>query len=224
MKTALTCGAVVALAVGLGATPASAQLFSNPVYFSPSHGTGFSLNGEYARRFEDPGDDINFAGARGILGLGPVSIMGGAGVAFAGGESEATFGGAVALNILDLPLVPVSVNVQGGIGTLSSGGSTQLDIPIGVGVAFNVPAPILDVEPWIAPRLHIIRRSNGISTTETGYGVSAGLNVTLPTGFGFHVAADYVKVSDFDIDAFTVGAGLHYRIAIPGLVPGGLVK
>jgi hypothetical protein len=223
MKTALTCVALVALALGLGATPASAQLFNNPVYFSPSHGTGLSLNGEYARGFSDR-KDINFAGARGVLGLGPVSIMGGAGLAFEGGESEATFGGAVALNILDLPLVPVSVNVQGGIGTLSSEGITQLDIPIGVGVAFSVPAPILDVEPWIAPRLHIMRLSNGTSLTETGYGVSAGLNVTLPTGFGFHVAADYVKVSGFDFDAFTVGAGFHYRIAIPGLVPGGLVK
>jgi opacity protein-like surface antigen len=226
MRTALGRGIELGVAALLAAAPVQAQLFSNPVYFSPSHGTGFSLNGEYARGFyEDELDtDINFAGGRAVLGLGPVSIMGGAGAAFAQGESEVTFGGAVALNILDLPAVPVSLNVQGGVGVTDFDGFTWMDIPIGVGLAINVPAPLLDVEPWIAPRVHILRLSNDESQTETGYGISGGLNITLPTGLGFHVAGDYVKVSDFDFDNFVVGAGVHFRIAIPGLVPGGIVK
>lgn len=223
MRTALMIVMLAGLGLLLETSAAQAQLFNNPVYYSPSHGTGLSLNGDYARGFSDR-DNFNFAGGRAILGLGPVSLMGGVGFAFADGASEVTIGGAVALNILDLPLVPVSVNVQGGVGVFDFGGMTELDIPIGVGVAFNVPAPILDVEPWIAPRIHLMRLSNGTSVTELGYGMSAGLNVTLPTGLGFHLAVDYLRVSDFDLDALTIGAGLHYRITIPGLIPGGIVK
>lgn len=231
MNATLARGALVAAALAMGPTSASAQLFNNPVYVSPSHGTGFSLNGEYARGFDD-NKDINFVGARAMLGLGPVTAQAGAGgVLFGGGstaDNEITFGGALALNILDLPLVPVSVNVQAGAGYTKFGAGVfstkQLDVPIAVGVSINVPAPILDVEPWIAPRLHVMRLSNGASATEVGYGVSAGLNVTLPTGVGFHVAGDYLKVSGFQVRSLVLGAGLHFRIAIPGLVPGGIVK
>jgi hypothetical protein len=231
MKTTLTWGVTIALALGLGATPASAQLFNNPVYFSPSHGTGFSLHGEYARGFENNGD-VNFVGARAMLGLGPMTLQAGAGgVLFSGDlarDNQITYGGAVAINILDLPLVPVSVNLQGGVGytDFADRALNRLDVPIGVGVAINVPAPILDIEPWAAPRLHIVRESNGATQTEVGFGISAGLNVTLPTGVGVHVAGDWASV-DFDgttVKTITLGAGLHFRIGIPGLVPGGIVK
>jgi hypothetical protein len=230
MRSFTRAGAV-ALALGLIAAPASAQLFNNPVYFSPSGGTGFSLNGDYARGFGD-NESLNFAGGRGVLGLGPVTIMGGGGVAFDGG-SEFTFGSAISLNILDLPLVPVAINAQAGIGVIDLGGITELDIPIGAGLAIKVPSPLLDVESWVAPRIHITRLDfdAGLpipgapdTRTEVGYGVSAGLNVTLPTGLGFHAAVDYVSISSFDLDAFVVGAGIHYRIRVPGLVPGGIVR
>ncbi len=228
MRSFTRAGAI-ALALGLPAAPASAQLFNNPVYFSPSGGVGFSLNGDYARGFAD-NDRLNFAGGRAVLGLGPVTLMGGGGVAFNGG-SEVTLGGAASLNVLDLPLVPVAVNVQAGIGVIDQGGVTQLDIPIGVGVAIKVPSPLLDVEPWVAPRVHIARLASDAglplpgaadTQTEVGYGVSAGLNLTLPTGLGFHAAVDYLTISEFD--TFVVGAGVHYRIRVPGLVPGGIIK
>ncbi len=231
MTTALVRGTLVALVALIGATPSSAQLFNNPVYVSPSHGTGLSLNGEYARGFDDS-EDTNFIGGRAVIGLGPLTIQAGAGgVLFSGDldvlDNEITYGGAVALNILDLPLVPVSVNVQGGVGILDSDLlGKQTTIPLSVGVAINVPAPLLDIEPWAAPRLQIVRVSNGSSSTEVGFGASAGINITLPTGLGFHAALDWASV-DFDgvtVNPVSIGAGLHYRIAIPGLVPGGIVK
>lgn len=231
MKTTLARGVTFALALGLGATPASAQLFNNPVYFSPSHGTGFSLHADYARGFEE-NKDVNFIGARAMLGLGPLTLQAGAGGVLPSGDfapdNQITYGGAVAINILDLPLVPVSVNLQGGVGytDFSDQGFNQLYVPIGVGVAINVPAPILDIEPWAAPRLQFVREANAESQTEIGYGISAGLNVTLPTGVGVHVAGDWASV-DFagsTVKTIILGAGLHFRIAIPGLVPGGIVK
>ena len=230
MKTALTRSATVVLVLGVNAAPSWAQLYNNPVYFSPSHGTGLSLHGEYARGFEENAD-INFVGARVMLGLGPVTLQAGVGgVLFGGGsiaDNQLTYGSAAAINILDLPLVPVSVNLQGGVGytDFADQGLTQLAVPIGVGVAINVPAPILDIEPWAAPRLHIVRSTDGTAQTDIGYGISAGLNVTLPTGVGIHVAGDWTSVDFVGMTArfISIGAGLHYRIAIPGLVPGGIL-
>lgn len=229
MKTTGRRGAWIVLALGVSATPASAQLFNNPVYFSPSHGTGFSLHGEYARGFR-ANTDANFVGARLMLGLGPLTLQAGAGGVLLGGvparDNQLTYGGAAAINILDLPLVPISVNLQGGVGytNFADQGFNRLDVPIGVGVAINVPAPILDIEPWAAPRLQIVRRNNGMTETNVEYGFSAGLNVTLPIGVGIHIAGDYVTVGQSDLDAVVIGAGLHYRIAIPGLLPGGILK
>lgn len=232
----VACG-VVALTIGTSSL--SAQLVNLPVYYSPNQGPGLAINADYARGFED-NQDVNFFGGRAVLGLGVANVMAGAGILSFGGDgvvdvdNEMTLGGAVSLNLFQGPLVPVAVGLQTGLGYTKFGEGvtaiTQIDVPIGVGLSLSVPSPGVSVEPWAAPRLHYrsISPDVGDGASELGYGVSAGLNITLPGGFGGHVAADYLKidtpVAGVSLNEFTLGVGLHYRIGVPGIVPGGIIK
>ena len=71
------------------------------------------------------------------------------------------------------------------------------------------------------PRVQYRRVSlSGVSGSDLGYGVSGGLNLTLPVGLGAHVAIDYMKIGSASPIVF--GTGLHYTIPFPGvpIVPG----
>jgi hypothetical protein len=216
--------------LGLLASPALAQMLGNPVYFSPKQGVGLTIAGDYGRGLNDASMKTNYFGGRATLGLPMVAITAGAGsektsAAF-GSVSFTSFGGDVAVTVLKGPVVPVSLSLQAGAGYSSKSGVKQLHVPIGAALAFNVKSPSASVEPWIGPRLDLYRASGtGIAnpTTEKHVGASAGLNVGLPSGVGFHLALDYLYVkgagaiSSSDVSPFVVGAGLHYTIKIPSL-------
>lgn len=218
----------LALALGLVAGPAAAQMLGNPVYFSPKGGTGLTISGDYGRGVNDESGKTDYFGGRATLGLPMVSISAGAGsVSAEGADSEIGFGGALAVNILKAPLLPVAVNLQGGVGYLKEGDpttleATTLNVPVGVGIAINVPSPAVSVEPWAAPRVNIQRvevtsGTGSASDTEVGFGASAGVNVGLPMGLGFHVAADWMTVGDPAVKPLYIGVGAHYKFTIPGL-------
>lgn len=231
LRRLVTWAGIVAL---VGSTPLAAQLPVLPVYHSPNHGPGLAINADYARGFDDAAD-LNFFGGRAVLGLGVANVMAGAGVVTAPepSDDETVFGGAVSLNLLQGPLVPVALSFQTGLGYLQAGeGLTafkQIDVPIGVALALSVPSPGLSVEPWIAPRLHYRSLSPDIgdSESELGYGGSVGFNLTLPGGLGVHVAGEYLRIDDpfsgFTRTELGLGVGAHYQIGIPGIVPGGII-
>ena len=228
MKRTLGRVASAALTLSLAAAPAAAQMVGNPVYFSPKGGIGFTISGDYGRGLNDESGKSNYFGGRATLGLPMVSIMAGAGsVKPEAGESDITFGGAIAVNVLKVgPVTPVALSLQAGVGyqkiDVGAISFTTLNVPIGVGITVDVPTPAVGVEPWVAPRINIVRVSAlGASSTETGFGASGGLNITLPTGLGFHVAFDWMTIGDPSVKPLTVGAGIHYTISIPSLgVPG----
>jgi len=210
--------------LGLFASPALAQMLGNPVYFSPKQGVGLTIAGDYGRGLNDNSGKTNYFGGRATLGLPMVAITVGAGSASAGGASMMSFGGDVGVTVIKGPMVPVTVSIQAGAAYSSESGVKTLHAPVGVALAFNVKSPGASVEPWVAPRLDITRVSGTIGTidfsgTETNIGASGGVNVGLPSGFGFHVAADWVNVSGGS--PLTVGAGVHYTIKIPSLGPVG---
>ena len=214
--------------LGLLATPALAQMIGNPVYFNQSGGTGITLNADYGRGLNTASTKTNYFGGRATLGLPMVAITVGAGSAKpSGGTSETSFGGDVAVNVVKGPMVPVKLGLQAGAAYSSVSGVKTTRVPAGVVLTFNVKSPGASVEPWVAPRIdyeHV--SSGGISGSSTHVGASAGLNVGLPSGLGFHVALDYLYVkgagaiSSSDVSPFFVGAGVHYAIKIPSLVPG----
>ncbi len=231
----------VVLAVAVLTVPAHGQLSGLPVYFSPKGTTGLTLSGDYGRCASDCGGSLNpsFIGGRALLGLPIVTIGVGGGsynTDVSGADKETTFAGKVAVRVIGGALLPVSVSVQAGVGFLKVGDLntdllelTSVTVPIGVGIAANVPTPGASIEPWIAPRIQVTRNkvetlfaALSVTDTDTRVGISGGVNIGLASGLGFHAAFDYLNLSG--ISPITIGVGLHYTFKLPGIgvpmVPG----
>src|SRR3990172_9661721 len=146
--------------LGLFASPALAQMLGNPVYFSPKQGVGLTIAGDYGRGLNDNSDKGNHFGGRATLGLPMFAItLGGGSYKPEFGSSEITFGADVAVTVLKGPMVPVTVSLQGGVGSIERGATRVYNFPVGVALAFNVNSPGASVEPWVAPRLNIAKAS-----------------------------------------------------------------
>jgi hypothetical protein len=210
---------VVLGGLALAASPALAQTFGNPVYFSPKQGVGLTIAGDYGRGLNNASGKTNYFGGRATLGLPSVAITGVVGSAKASGGSAVTsFGGDVAVTVLKGPMVPVSLSLQAGLGYNSTGGVKTMHVPAGAAIAFNPKTPGASVEPWVAARLDYTRVSvAGVSGNTSKLGASGGVNVGLPSGVGFHVAVDYVNKANTIGSPILVGAGVHYTIKIPSL-------
>ena len=237
MTARFTRLSVMVSVLGLLATPALAQMLGNPVYFSPKQGVGLTIAGDFGRGLNDASGKTNYFGGRATLGLPMVAITAGGGSAKpSGGTSLTSFGGDVAVTVLKGPMVPVTISLQGGAAyssvTVLGTKIKTLHAPLGAAVAFNVKSPGASVEPWVAPRVDITRTTlsgtgTSGSSTDTHVGASAGLNVGLPSGLGFHLGLDYIyikgagAISSADVSPFVVGVGAHYTIKIPSLGPVG---
>ena len=55
---------------------------------------------------------------------------------------------------------------------------------------------------------------NDGTDTDTDFAISGGVNLDLPMGLGIHAALDYIAKDNAET---LLGAGLHYKFAIPGL-------
>lgn len=196
---------VAALALSLAATPAAAQLAGQPVYAIPK-GTGVSINADFGISI-DPGS-FNTAAARVTLGMPMIRFQAGFEPNMLdAGESQLAVGAAFSL----MPM-PVSLAIQAGLGYGMD--SEAMTIPVGVVIGLNVPSVAMSVDPWIFPQIRHVRVDVlGTTASNTDFGLSAGVNVSLPAGIGGHLALDYDNASE----AITAGIGLHYKIAVPGL-------
>lgn len=212
------------LAIGLvsGPSEVGAQVRGIPVYNS-GVATGIAIYGDVGFSNADAGKGTAFAvtGRGGFGPLGATAILstfnpdGPAG-------SKLSVGATLNYKVFGGPLIPLSVTFQGGIGYskpdtgLLPGKNTELRFPVGMGIALTIPNPALAIRPWIAPRFDIVRSSGGgLSTTQTNFGLGAGLELNLLTGLGLHAAYDRVFTDGGDPGVFGIGA--HYAFRIPGL-------
>ena len=229
MKSFVGCAAALALAVGLVVAPAAAQLNSIPVYFNPKGGTGFTLAGDFGKGVNTQSGKNTAFGVRASVGGGPFSIGAGVGTVSLAGQSEVQYMGNAALRIVGGPLIPVSVAVQAGVGYLKQDipagattiSATTLNIPIGIGIGLSVPTPGFSFDPWIAPRVTINTvEFLGTTVTNSGVGVSGGVNLAFVMGLGLHLGFDWTKVGGST--PLIIGAGVHYKFGPPGIpvVPG----
>ena len=199
------------------AAPVQAQLFFFPDYAAPSaFGTPSTfIAATYGRGLNDASGKLDAYGAVvGRTGMGQrFTILGGAGLVD-GPESELTFGGAIGADLLQ-PASTTQVSVQGGIGYFGvdvGGGETltTLRFPIGVALKTMVEGPTANVMPFVMPKVNISRASlAGTSATETDFGASGGVSVTLPSGFGVHSAIDVLAAEE---TIWTIGVGAHYLL------------
>jgi hypothetical protein len=207
----------------LAAPAAVAQVHGIPVYNSGIP-TGIGIYGDIGFPNVDAGKG-RALGVSGRAGFGPF----GATVILSTfnpegpDDSKVSVGGTLNYKVFGGPLIPLSVTVQGGIGYskpdagfLPGGEVNEFRFPIGVGFALTIPNPALAIKPWIAPRVDIVRRSgDGLSETESNFGLGGGLELNLLSGIGVHAAYDRVFADGGDPSVF--GFGAHYAFRIPGL-------
>lgn len=214
--------AALALASAVVAAPVSAQVAGLPV-FNSGVGTGIGINVDAGFPNQDAGKGHTY-GLSGSVGLGPLGIT----AILAsnkpdGGKSDTWVGATANLKLFGGPLIPVTINAQVGAGYASDiqgSGAKQLNVPVGIGIVANIPSPALSIKPWIAPRMQYMRfQSGGTTSTQTKFGLSAGVNLGLAMGLTIRAAYDTFKLdaggTSVSPSTFSVGAG--YAIHVPGL-------
>jgi opacity protein-like surface antigen len=198
------------------ASPASAQVLGIPIHNSGIP-TGVGIVGEVGFPNADAGKGTAF-GATGLLGVGPIGFT--ASVASYNpkgpGSNITSYGATGNLKVFGGPLIPLSVTLQGGVGYFKVGTAKDLHVPVGLGIALNIPNPALAIKPWIAPRLDVERVSVGsTSNTSTDFGLSAGIDFNLLGGLGFRASYDWVSRNGAKPAVF--GLGASYIFKVPGL-------
>lgn len=226
MKTTLgRCFAMV-LALSLVGDQVAAQLAANPVYMSPKGPNGLTLGFDFGTTVStDLADKANHIGGRAILGLPFVKLGVGGGMWDAGSpgaDKEFQFSGTAAISLFSPPLVPVGIQAQVGAAYLSAGGGAlkAFNVPLSIGVGVKPPTPGVSLELWGAPRFQITRSEftvlgTSVSSTDTGVGASAGVNLGMPTGLGLHAALDMLNMNSST--TIVLGVGLHYTFTLPGI-------
>jgi hypothetical protein len=208
----LAFSGVVAL---IAAIPVAGQVPFLPDYALPSAGDAPStyLAATYGRGLNDASTKSNaFA-----LTLGRtadrVSFRGSAG-RIESGLNEWALGGSVGVDLISKADAPVQLTLQGGVGWMAidvlGETLTNLRFPIGIAIKGRPSGSSVQLTPWVMPRLNIARASiGGVSGTSTDLGVSGGVGITAPGGFGIHLAADVLAVGD---NPFMFSVGSHYVI------------
>jgi hypothetical protein len=214
--------ALVILTLLHGPRTMAAQVRGIPVY-NNGIPTGIAVYGDVGFSNQDAGKGTAW-GVSGRAGFGPfgATAMLSTFNPDGPGDTDLTVGATLNYKVFGGPLIPLSVTLQGGIGYskpdtgLLPGDETELRFPVGLGFALMIPNPALAIQPWLAPRVDIIRVSSGeLSDTETNFGLSGGVEFNLLSGFGMHAAYDRVFVSGGDPGVF--GLGAHYAFRISGL-------
>ncbi len=181
------------------------------------------------------GSMIGFANGGAGTGLGVSGLLGFRRFAIGGFVSQVTgseldkyqaAGGSVTAKILGGPLVPVSVNLQVGVGYYRNHSPDEQaknwHIPVGLGIAWTIPRPVVAIKPWIAPRLDHTRVTPGdlqseaprgsATETHTDFGLSGGISFGLINGLGIDLAVDRVFASGVSPKPTVFGIGLHYTV------------
>jgi hypothetical protein len=213
---------LAALALGLVAAPASAQLAGLPVVYQPA-GTGVTIGGMFGRGLNEDSGKLNSAGGMVTIGLPMFWVGAGASYFDFDTAKDISFGGQAGYKIPLPPSTPVSVGVVAGASYMSNSDLDMktLFVPAGVTIAINVPSTSVSVTPWVSPQFRYTRVSiSGESGSESQFGGSGGVSIGLPMGVGFDVAIDYNHLPG--VSQISGGVGLHYTIKTPGLGGAGM--
>lgn len=134
-------------------------------------------------------------------------------------------GASLAYRVLGGPLVPVSVNFHAGasysaprFGPAGGGGFTAKTwhVPIGLGLSWTFPQPVVAIKPWLSPRADVRRTTtagpNSFSGTDTAFGLSGGIAFGFLNGLGIDVAFDRVFSQGTGSKPTVIGVGLSYSL------------
>jgi len=138
------------------------------------------------------------------------------------GTNRMAGGGAITYKLLGGPLVPVAINLQAGVGYWQTASGIAADpiknwhVPVGLGISWTVPRPVVAIKPWIAPRLDYARVDVPagslalVDDSATNFGLSGGLSFGFLNGLSLDVALDRVFASGLTQKPTTLGAGVSF--------------
>lgn len=111
------------------------------------------------------------------------------------------------------PWTPI-IQLKGGLGYTKISDFKQWDFPFALGIALVAPPPNFNAKLWGAPRLHlrIADQLSGGNSTDIGFGASAGIILTLISGPGLHIDAEWLRIQGHS--EFAIAAGLHWDFAL----------
>ncbi len=142
------------------------------------------------------GDDRSRAIALGgSAGFGPVGIAIGVSrvtidPALGGNQSSSVLTGSAQVTVFGGPLVPLKIVWQAGADrSLTNGGGSPWRGWAGLGAALSIPAAVLSIKPWIAPRLDYIG-NRPVTGSRVKTALSAGIDLGLLNGWGLRVGYD----------------------------------
>jgi hypothetical protein len=221
---AMILGLGVAAALPLLAMPVAAQVSGIPVY---NNGVprGIGIYGDVGLPNDEAGGGTAYA-VTGKAGFGVLGVTAMLSSYNPDGPTDAdlSVGATANYRVFGGPLVPLAVSLQAGvgyakpeIGLLPDDDVTQWRFPVGVGFALTIPNPALAIQPWLAPRVDIVRTSvEGFDAeTDTEFGLSGGIELNLLNGLGVHAAYDAIFAEGGTPGVFGIGA--HYNFRVPGL-------
>src|ERR1051325_11445004 len=185
-------------------TVAAAQIPAMPLLYWPSNTPGPSVHATYTQERGEAGRQ-RAAGLTLGYAAGPFHVSGILARIGSrdGGHPGATAAGANASIRLRHRYSPaLSINLQAGVGGATfhetTGRRSQLNLPLGLGIAFLAPTPPGNFEFWAAPRVQLRRTrvTSGTtsSSTNAGAGISAGIEWTSLTGLGVFVGGEWLRI------------------------------
>ena len=189
----------IAVAALLVATPAMGQLLNYPIGALPAGDAdgATSIGAGWGRGLNEDSGKLN-AFAAGI-GRSAETVS----YQFAGAyvnSSDIALRGTLAYNAL-----AENIGIQGGIEWKSPDSGTQMNFPIGI--SFSGASE--SVRYSVMPRVQFTRTSaSSATTTETDFGVSAGIGFATEGGVGLALSGDWVSGTS----SILVGAAVYYQL------------
>ncbi len=173
------------------------------------------------KRSGTPGDDRSRAIALGAsAGFGPLGVTIAVSrvtldPAVGGNQGSSVLTGSAQFTVIGGPLVPLKVVWQAGADrSLTNGGAGS---PwrgwAGIGAALSIPAAVLSIKPWIAPRLDYIG-SQSVTGGRIKAAVSAGIDLGLLNGWGLRVGYDSRlgwRSGGTPASGVSIGTSYHFR-------------
>jgi hypothetical protein len=166
------------------------------------------------------GDDQSRAiAATGSLGFGPFGVVLGLGrgtidPAVGPDRSETTVTGAAQLTMFALPVFPLKLTWQADLARVLDGGSgSPWRGSLGLGAVVVIPAVVVSIRPWIAPRLEYLD-GQPVRGGRLKSALSAGIDIELMSGLGFRLGYDSRVGWDNGNERATgisLGASYHFR-------------
>ena len=199
----------VALPTCLSAVPAAAQFRTLPAQPLPrAQRAPIAWFADFGQSIGDDGLGRAFAGGVGFrVDSLAIALRGGIwNPRRAGVEAHPAADIVAAYRVYGGTFRPANVEALAGAGVTWVDGDWELNLPLGIGVTWRLPTPIVAVGPWVAGRVHYRTYGSGPAGVDSGVfpGVSAGVSITHHSGPGARFGLDYLG------GEWGWGIGLHY--------------